>query len=220
MEDAPEFPLDKYLSPEDRELVRRNLRVSDVSAGTVLFDSKTCKGVLVVLSGIVRVYSVSESGREITLYRLFEGDICTLSISCLMGSMPMQAMIKADTDCRVASLSNDVFAGIHAKYPDIQRYLLSTMNARLNDVMWVVEQVAFKGIDRRLAEYLLSRPSPIIYSTHDQIAAEIGSAREVVSRMLKYFEKNGYVELSRGKMKVIDADGLRRSVGLEAGERD
>lgn len=220
MEDAPEFPLDKYLSPEDRELVRRNLRVSDVSAGTVLFDSKTCKGVLVVLSGIVRVYSVSESGREITLYRLFEGDICTLSISCLMGSMPMQAMIKADTDCRVASLSNDVFAGIHAKYPDIQRYLLSTMNARLNDVMWVVEQVAFKGIDRRLAEYLLSRPSPIIYSTHDQIAAEIGSAREVVSRMLKYFEKNGYVELSRGKMKVVDADGLRRSVGLEAGERD
>lgn len=219
MDDVRDFPLNKYMSPDDRELVRRSIRVSEVSAGTVLFDSKTCKGVLVVLSGVVRVYSVSDSGREITLYRLFEGDICTLSISCLMGSMPMQAMIKADTDCRIASLSNDIFAGIHAKYPEIQQYLLSTMNARLNDVMWVVEQIAFKGIDSRLGEYLLSRPSPIIYSTHDQIAAEIGSAREVVSRMLKYFEKNGYVELSRGKMKVIDAAGLRRSLGLEDGER-
>ncbi len=219
MDDNRDFPLDKYMSPEDRELVRRNLRVSDVPAGTVLFDSSSCKGVLLVLSGVVRVYSVSEVGREITLYRLFEGDICTLSISCIMGSMPMQAMIKTDTDCRIASLSNDVFAGIHAKYPEIQQYLLSVMNARLNDVMWVVEQVAFKGIDRRLGEYLLSRPSTIVYSTHDQIAAEIGSAREVVSRMLKYFEKNGYVELSRGKMKVVDPDGLRRSVGLGDGER-
>ncbi len=219
MDATRDFPLDKYMTPEDRELVRRNLRLSDVPSGTVLFDSRTCKGVLVVLSGVVRVYSLSETGREITLYRLFEGDICTLSISCLMGAMPMQAMIKADTDCRIASLSNDVFAGIHAKYPEIQQYLLSTMNARLNDVMWVVEQIAFKGIDRRLGEHLLSRPSPIIYSTHDQIAAEIGSAREVVSRMLKYFEKNGYVELSRGKMKVIDAEGLRKSLGLAEGER-
>lgn len=219
MDEIRAFPLDAYMTPEDRELVRRNLRVSDVAAGTVLFDSNTCKGVLLVLSGVVRVYSVSDAGREITLYRLFEGDICTLSISCLMGAMPMQAMIKADTDCRIASLSNDVFGGIHAKYPEIQRYLLAAMNARLSDVMWVVEQIAFKGIDRRLGEYLLSRPSPIIYSTHDQIAAEIGSAREVVSRMLKYFEKNGYVELSRGKMKVIDPAGLGRGIGLADGER-
>ncbi len=207
-----DFPLNSFLSTEDRALVARSLRVSEVRAGTVLFDATTCKGVLVVMEGVVRVYSVSDSGREITLYRLFKGDLCTLSISCLMGAMPMQAMIKADTDCRIGSLSNDVFAGIHARYPAIQNHLIATMNARMSDMMWVVEQIAFKGIDRRLGEYLLTRPSPIIYSTHDQIAAEIGSAREVVSRMLKYFEKNGYVELSRGKIKVIDRDGLARSV--------
>lgn len=210
-----EFPLNKYLSPSDVELVRKNMRIQDVEAGTVLFDSTSCKGVLVVITGVVRVYIVSESGREITLYRLFENDVCTLSISCIMGTMPMQAMIKTDTDCRIASLSNDIFSVLHEKSPEIQKLMLTTMNARLNDVMWVVEQVAFRGMDRRIGEFLLTRPSLIIYSTHEEIAAELGTAREVVSRMLKYFEKNGYIELSRGKMKVTDPDGLRNCIGFE-----
>lgn len=211
-----EFPLNRYLSPEDADRVRRNIRIQDVEAGTVLFDSTSCKGVLVVISGVVRVYIMSESGREITLYRLFEHDVCTLSISCIMGTMPMQAMIKTDTDCRIATLSNDIFSELHEKSPEIQKLMLSTMNARLNDVMWVVEQVAFKGMDRRIGEFLLTRPSPIIYSTHEEIAAELGTAREVVSRMLKYFEKNGYIELSRGKLKLIDAGGLKKCIGFEA----
>jgi len=210
-----DFPLNKYLSPQDVALVRKNMRIQDVEAGTVLFDSTTCKGVLVVITGVVRVYIVSESGREITLYRLFENDVCTLSISCIMGTMPMQAMIKADTDCRIASLSNDIFSVLHEKSPEIQKLMLSTMNGRLNDVMWVVEQVAFRGMDRRIGEFLLTRPSTIIYSTHEEIAAELGTAREVVSRMLKYFEKNGYIELSRGKLKVTDPAGLRKCIGFE-----
>lgn len=210
-----EFPLNKYLSPSDRAVVRQNMRIQDVEAGTVLFDSTSCKGVLVVIRGVVRVYIVSESGREITLYRLFENDVCTLSISCLMGTMPMQAMIKADTDCRIASLSNDIFSVLHEKSPEIQKLMLTTMNARLNDVMWVVEQVAFRGMDRRIGEFLLTRPSLIIYSTHEEIAAELGTAREVVSRMLKYFEKNGYIELSRGKLKVTDPAGLKKCIGFE-----
>lgn len=210
-----EFPLNRYLSAEDANLVRKNIRFQDVRSGTVLFDSTSCKGVLVVISGVVRVYIVSESGREITLYRLFENDVCTLSISCIMGTMPMQAMIKADTDCRIASLSNDIFSTLHEKSPEIQKLMLATMNARLNDVMWVVEQVAFRGMDRRIGEFLLSRPSTIIYSTHEEIAAELGTAREVVSRMLKYFEKNGYIELSRGKMKLIDVPGLQKCIGFD-----
>lgn len=209
-----EFPLNEYLSASDRDLVRKNLRISDVPAGTVLFDSVSCKGVIVVITGIVRVYIVSEEGREITLYRLFENDVCTLSLSCIMGTMPMQAMIKTDTDCRIATLSNDVFSDIHKKNPDIQNLLLSTMNSRLNDIMWVVEQVTFRGMDRRIGEFLLSRPSPVIYATHEEISAELGTAREVVSRMLKYFEKNGYIELSRGKLKVTDPEGLKKCIGM------
>ncbi len=209
-----EFPLNGYLTASDRELVRKNLRISDVPAGTLLFDSVSCKGVIVVISGIVRVYIVSEEGREITLYRLFENDVCTLSLSCLMGTMPMQAMIKTDTDCRIASLSNDVFSDIHKSNPEIQNLLLATMNARLNDIMWVVEQVTFRGMDRRIGEFLLSRPSTVIYATHEEISAELGTAREVVSRMLKYFEKNGYIELSRGKLKVTDPEGLRKCIGM------
>ncbi len=209
MENTTEFPFYSFLSPQDKKIVTENFRTEQIPAGSVIFDSTSCKGVLLVLSGIIRVYILSESGREITLYRLFENDLCTLSVSCIMGKMPMQAMIKADTDCSIATLSNDIFSGLHQKYPGIQQLLFETMNTRLADVMWVVEQVAFRGMDQRIGEFLLSRPSTIIYLTHEEIAAELGTAREVVSRMLKYFEKNGYVELSRGKMKIIDPDGLR-----------
>ena len=206
------FPLDPLLSQEDRIKVRSNLLVSEAPSGTVLFDSTSCKGVLLILSGIVRVYILSESGREITLYRLFENDLCTLSVSCVMGSMPIQAMIKTDTDCRIATLSNDIFSEIHARNPAIQKKMLETMNARLSDVMWVVEQVAFRAMDVRIGEYLLSRPSLVIYATHEEIAAELGTAREVVSRMLKYFEKNGYIELSRGKIKITDLSAFKKSL--------
>lgn len=210
-----EFPLNKYLISTDQEIVKKNIRISDVSAGTILFDSTSCKGIIVVISGVVRVYILSEEGREITLYRLFKNDICTLSLSCLMGTMPMQAMIKTDTDCRIASLSNDIFAEIHSHNVEIQQLMLSTMNTRLNEVLWIVEQVAFRRMDRRIGEYLLNQPSMIIYATHEEISAELGTAREVVSRMLKYFEKNGYIQLHRGKLKITDPDGLRAYIGLK-----
>ncbi len=220
MSDNYDFPLNKLLAPRDRELIRDKLVISEAPSGTVIFDATSCKGILAVIRGVIRVYILSETGREITLYRLFENDICTLSISCLMGKLPMQAMIKADTDCTIASLSNDVFSGIHERTPAVQTYLLEKMNERLADVMWVVEQVAFHGMDRRIGRFLLEQPSTVVYATHEEIAFELGTAREVVSRMLKYFEKNGYITLSRGKLKVIDPKGLTKSIGgLEGGGR-
>ena len=206
------FPLNEYLTPQDQQLIRENLVLSDSAAGTVLFDASSCKGILVIISGVVRVYILSESGREITLYRLFENDICTLSISCLMGKLPMQAMIKADTDCKIASISNDVFSDIHERTPEIQKYLLEKMNDRLSDVMWVVEQVAFHAMDCRVGNYLLEKSSSVVYATHEEIAFDLGTAREVVSRMLKYFEKNGYVSLARGKIKITDKEALQKSL--------
>lgn len=215
MNEPFEFPLNRYLTAAERERVKQHLIISEVDAGTVLFDATECRGVLVVIRGIVRVYNLSESGREITLYRLFENDICTLSVSCLLGSMPLQAMVKADTDCTIASLSNDVFSDLHRNNSQIQHFLLTNMSARISDVMWVVEQVAFASMDRRIGEFLLSQPSLVVYVTHDKIAQELGTAREVVSRMLKYFEKNGYIELSRGKLKIIDPEGLQRSFSIQ-----
>lgn len=212
MEHIEDFPLDRYLGAEDRLLVRRRMKVSDVSAGTVLFDSDSCQGVLLVVRGVVRVYMVSESGREITLYRLRDGDLCTLSLSCLRGTMPVQAIVAADTDCRIALLPTDAFAALQERNAGVRELMFETMNERLAEVMWVVDQVTFRGMDRRVGDYLLSRPSPVVYATHEEIAGELGTAREVVSRMLKYFEKNGYIELSRGKLKVIDPEGLRRSL--------
>jgi len=208
------------LSAGDQKIVQDNMIVTQAPAGTVLFDATSCKGILVVISGIVRIYILSESGREITLYRLFKDDICTLSISCLMGKLPMQAMIRADTDCTIGSISNDVFSAIHERTPAVQKYLLEKMNERMADVMWVVEQVTFQGMDKRIGTYLLEQPSSILYVTHEEIAFELGTAREVVSRMLKYFERNGYITLSRGKMKIIDPEGLKKSFGgIDGGGR-
>lgn len=202
-------PLDPLLTDEERALISSHAKAFDVPAGTVLFDSSSCKGILWIVSGVVRVFMVSDEGREITLYRLRDGDLCPLSVSCLLGSMPLKALVSAETDARVVTISNDAFARIHEKNAAVQRLMLSTMTARLSDVMWVVDQVVFRGIDRRLAEYLLSRPSALVYATHEEIAAELGTAREVVSRMLKYFEKAGLVSLSRGRVRVVDAAGLR-----------
>jgi CRP/FNR family transcriptional regulator, anaerobic regulatory protein len=211
MDSVDNFPLDRFLSAEERNSLRANLSFSEYSAGTVFFDSCACKGILFVLRGVVRVLIRSESGREITLYRLFESELCTLSFSCLQGSLPVEAIVKADTDCRIATLPSEYFVNLQKKHPDIKDFLLETMTARLGDVMWVVDQVAFRGMDRRIGEYLLSQPSPVIYSTHEDIAFELGTAREVVSRMLKYFERSGFLELSRGKMRIIDPEGLRKS---------
>lgn len=202
-------PLDSLLTDEERSLVSSHATAFDVTAGTILFDSTSCKGILWIVSGVVRVYMVSDEGREITLYRLQDGDLCPLSVSCLLGSMPLKALVSAETDTRVVTISNDAFARIHERNAAVQRLMLSTMTARLSDVMWVVDQVVFRGIDRRLAEYLLSQPSELVYATHEEIAAELGTAREVVSRMLKYFEKAGLVTLSRGRVRVVDAAGLR-----------
>ncbi len=210
MHDISSFPLLQYLDPSDVQLVEKHLVLEEYPAQTTIFDSSSCKGVMAVVSGIVRVYMLSEEGREITLYRLFEGDFCMLSVSCLMGTMPLQAIIRADTNCRLALLSNDIFSGIHRRNPRIQQVLLSTMTSRLADVMWVVEQVAFKGMDRRIGGFLLSQPASVIYATHEAIASELGTAREVVSRMLKYFERNGIISLSRGKLKIIDRPALER----------
>jgi len=212
MQDTGLFPLLKYLDPPDVHLVENQLVYEEFPAHTTIFDSSSCKGVMAVVSGIVRVYMLSEEGREITLYRLLKDDFCMLSVSCLMGTMPLQAIISADTDCRLALLSNDIFSDIHRRNPRIQQVLLSTMTARLADVMWVVEQVTFKGMDRRIGGFLLAQPASMVYATHEAIASELGTAREVVSRMLKYFERSGFISLSRGKLKIIDRAALERLV--------
>lgn len=208
------FPFLDLLSLQDKDLFIDNTIISKYEENATLFSSESCKGILLVLSGSVRVYILSDEGREITLYRLHDGDICVLSFSCVLGTMPMQAIVEAQVQSTIAVQNQEIFTQLHAKYPVIQKFVLESMTGRMADVMWILDQVAFRSMDVRVGRYILSKNSRIIYATHDEIAREIGSAREVVSRMLKYFEKNGLIKSQRGKFEICDTEKLRKFIGI------
>ncbi len=197
------------LDEQSKNKFLSNCSILNIDAGKTVFDSTACNGIMLVLEGRFRVYMISNEGREITLYYLEKGDVSTLSINCITGTMPIKAFITAEQESKIAKLDNDYFMELHRKSFPLQRFVLENMSQQMNDVMWIVEQIAFNAMDKRIAIYLLSQKSKIIYKTHEEIANNIGTAREVVSRMLKYFEKNNIVKLSRGKIYIEDNNSLK-----------
>ncbi len=212
METNLAFPFLQSLDKRDKEIVLNNIVEKTFKPSEILFDSGACQGVLMVKKGKIRVYILSEDGREITLYYLKEGDVCVLSVTCLTGTLPIKALVKAEDLSEVSIISNDIFKNLHKKYFEIQKFIMDNMANRMSDIMWIVDQVAFKSMDIRVSNYLLAKESTIIYATHDEISREIGTAREVISRMLKYFEKEDILHLSRGKIKILDINKLKEIV--------
>jgi CRP/FNR family transcriptional regulator len=156
---------------------------------------------------------LSEDGKEITLYRLFPGDICMLSASCVLRSITFDVFVDAEEDSVCYVISGNAFAEIAGRNLYVENYALDTAVGRFSDVMWVMQQILFMSFDKRLAIFLWDEASKTgddtIRLTHEQIAKYVGSAREVVSRMLKYFASEGIVELSRGGIKIINRQKLR-----------
>jgi CRP/FNR family transcriptional regulator len=171
-----------------------------------------CSGVLCILSGRLRVYIVNESGKEITLYRLFEGEVCVLSGSCGIRNISFKVHVKAEVDTILTILSSTLYHGLEDKYPEVTTFTNTIMAARLSDVMWTLEQVAFSSMDRRVASYLVEQRAITqcddLSITHDEIARDLGTAREVVSRMLKYFQNEGWIIQGRGKISIKDYSAL------------
>ena len=172
-----------------------------------------CLGVLLVKKGQLRVYMMSEDGRDITLYRLFEGDVCILSASCILDEITFDVFIDADEDCELLSICSQTFRRIAEQNIYVEAYIYKLATMRFSDVMWAMQQILFMGIDKRLAIFLIDESSKNhsdkINLTHEQIARYMGTAREVVSRMLKYFSSEGIVELYRGGINIIDKKRLR-----------
>lgn len=156
---------------------------------------------------------LSEEGKEITLYRLGAGDVCILSASCVLKNITFDVFIDAEQESEVILINSSVFQKICHENIYAENFSLKQTVDRFSDVMWAIEQILFMSFDKRLAIFLLDEMSKTgdnsIQLTHDQIAKYMGSAREVVSRMLKYFEKEGLVDLYRGGLKILDKDGLR-----------
>lgn len=218
MELSEFFPVWDRLTPEQRRRLesaatRRRLRAGDMVHGA----GTDCVGLLAVCSGRLRAYMLSEAGREITLYRLFERDICLFSASCMVKSLQFDMNIEAERDTELMVIAPDVYRGVMEESAALSNYTNELMASRFSEVMWLVEQILWHSFDRRLAAFLLEESAleggDELNITHERIAAHLGTAREVVTRMLRYFQSEKLVSVSRGTIKIENARGLEAVAG-------
>lgn len=207
------FPFWNRISDGDKNYICQNSQTVEYPKGTNVHDSSECSGVFFVRSGCLRVYIMSEEGKDITLYRLHTGDMCMLSASCVLQTITFDVFIDAEEDSECFVVSGPAFKAVSERCTDIKIFSLELAVSKFSDVMWVMQQILFMSMDRRLAIFLSDESarlnSDVISLTHEQIAKYMGSAREVVSRMLKYFSNEGIVEVSRKGVKIIDKKRLR-----------
>ncbi len=207
------FPFWEKISDTEKDYICKNSYTLTYPKGKNIHNGEECSGVILVRSGCLRLYMMSEEGKDITLYRLYRGDLCMLSASCVLEAVTFDVFVDAEEDSECCVISGPAFAAVSGKNPDIRIFALETAVSRFSDVMWVMQQILFMSMDRRLAIFLSDEAartgSDTIALTHGQIARYMGSAREVVSRMLKYFSGEGIVEVSRGGVTILDKKRLR-----------
>lgn len=204
-----------HLTTAEQEAMLENTTLMRYAKGTCIHNGENdCKGMLITKKGTLRTYLLSENGKEITLYRLGEGDLCILSASCVLSAITFDVHIDAEEDSEVLFTSSLFLQSLVERNIYVECFAYKTATDRFSDVMWAMQQILFMSMDKRLAVFLwdeLSKSSDdTIHLTHEQVARDVGSAREVVSRMLKYFCSEGIVELSRGGIKIVDKKKLRK----------
>lgn len=201
---------------QKRQLCDNTVSAHYAKGAVVHSGNADCIGVLLVKQGQLRTYMLSEEGRDVTLYRLFSGDICILSASCVLDAITFDVFIDAEEDTDVLLISSAVFHQIAEENIYVKCFGYELATTRFSDVMWAMQQILFMGVDKRLAIFLWDEAaktgSNSIKMTHEQIARYMGSAREVVSRMLKYFAGEGIVALSRGEIRIMDKEKLNKLI--------
>ncbi len=208
------FPFWEKLSDTVRALICQNSKALNFTKGKNIHNGSECSGVVIVRSGCLRLYIMSDEGKEITLYRLHRMDMCMLSASCVLDAVTFDVFLDVEEDSECFLISGPAFVAAAKRNPEVRIFALETAVSRFSDVMWVMQQILFMSMDKRLAIFLLDESartgSDTISLTHGQIALYIGSAREVVSRMLKYFANEGIVEVFRGGIRILDKKRLRK----------
>jgi len=209
------FPIWHKLTPEQQAQILASASPRTVAKGTVLHNgSKDCSGLFLIKSGQLRAYILSDEGREITLYRLFERDICLFSAPCIMRSIQFDMIIQAEKDTDLWVIPPDIYQRIMEESAPVANYTNELMATRFSEVMWLMEQVMWKSLDKRLAAFLLEETAleqtRALKITHESIANHLGSHREVITRMLRYFQNEGMVKLSRGMVELIDMPKLQK----------
>ena len=202
------FPVWSKLNPTQQTRILGSLMTRSIKKGTVIHNgSADCTGLLLVKSGQLRAYILSDEGREVTIYHLFERDICLLSASCIMNSIQFEITIEAEKDSELWIIPPELYKELMEQSAPLANYTSEIMASRFSDVMWLMEQVMWKSMDKRVAAFLLEESSiegtNQLKITHETIANHLGTHREVVTRMLRYFQSEGLVKLTRGAVEII-----------------
>ena len=208
------FPFWKKMSETDKETFLRSSQSVNFKKGTNIHDGNECTGVIMVKSGSLRMYLLSEEGKEITLYRLSPGEICIFTASCVLEAITFDVFVDSEENSECVVVGGCAYEDLSRRMPEAKIFALECAISRFSDIMWVMQQILFMSMDKRLAIFLLDEAnkngSDTVKLTHEQIAKYMGSAREVVSRMLKYFTSEGIVSSSRSEgIRILDKKKLR-----------
>ena len=211
------FPIWNQLDDAQKKLLQQSAVFRQVRKGTVIHNgSENCTGLLLLGSGQLRAYILSDEGREITIYRLLAHDICLFSASCMMNSIQFEISVEAEKDTAFWIIPADIYKKLMLESTAVSNYTNEVMATRFSDVMWLMEQVLWKSFDKRLAEFLLEESnlegSLVLKTTHEAIGNHLGNPREVVTRMLRYFQSEGMVHLARGVIEITDKGKLESLV--------
>ncbi|MDD6435861.1 MAG: Crp/Fnr family transcriptional regulator [Clostridiales bacterium] len=211
------LPFWDKLSTGQKSVLTENSNARKIAKDTVIHNGNLdCTGLIIVRSGRLRAFITSEEGREITLYRLFDSDMCLFSASCMLHSISFEVTITAETDSDVIIIPTEVYRKLMEESAPVANFTNELMASRFSDVMWLMEQVMWKSLDKRLAAFLLEESevedTHTLKTTHETIANHLGSSREVITRMLRYFQSECLVKLSRGTVTLTDISGLQRIV--------
>ncbi len=207
------FPMWDKLTAPQQQLLAGRATIQRVPKGAVIHNgSLDCAGLLLVRAGHLRAYILSDEGREITIYRLFERDLCLFSASCMMRSIQFDITIQAEKDTEYFLIPPEVYKAVMDESAPLANFTNEIMASRFSDVMWLMEQVLWKSFDKRLAAFLLEESaiegSNCLKITHEAIGNHLGNPREVVTRMLRWFQSEGMVKLSRGTVEITDEKKL------------
>ena len=207
------LPFWEKLSPEEKEAVSRTAVLRSYQKGESVFGCQdSCLGLILVSSGVLRAYLLSEEGREVTLFRLEKEEVCVLSASCVLQQITFETQLVTEQDCALLILGAGLLKELMDKNIYLRCFVYELITKRFSSVMWTMQQILFARFDRRLATFLLAEEKRTgnrkISMTHEEIAQQVSSAREVVARMLKRFTAEGWVEVRRGEMLLLDREAL------------